>query len=88
MVLRSFKVIFYCSALLITSFIVIFMCQQYSIQFKVKYPPVDCKEVQLTYKDTLVNVAYQEFMNYYHNKKGDPVPMGGSLNCFCQKEAL
>jgi len=81
-VLRTFKVLFYCSVLLVVSFVVIFMCQQYSVYFQLKYPPVDCKEVQKTFKDSLLNVAYQEFMNYYHNKH-EPQPLTGNLSCFC-----
>jgi hypothetical protein len=50
---------------------------------------VDCNEMRSTYKDSLITVAYQEFMGYYHNDKndGEPEPMSGSLKCFCQAEA-
>lgn len=82
---RAFLVMSACGLLLLGSFVVIFMCQQYSLQFKVKYPMVDCHEIEDTYKDSLINVAYQEYMNYYHNTKGDPMPMAGNLKCFCQK---
>jgi len=87
MVWRAFIVISACSLLLFGSFVVIFICQQEAIAIKLKYPMVVCQEFYDSYGKALDSVAYQEFMNYYHNNKEDPTPMSGALKCFCEKQA-
>jgi len=87
MVWRAFVVVSACSLLLFGSFTVIFICQQEAIAIKLKYPLVECNDFYTTYGNSLTSIAYQEYMNYYHNKDDDPTPMAGALKCFCEKQA-